>query len=139
MTPRRLSVAAVALLLIATLTACFAPPLPGTGGTNGGAGTDGGGGTTSTDLTGTTWGGTDSDGDTWTFEFQADGTVGLTYNGDGFDDATDTWTLAGSTLTIRVVGSDSQYDFTGTYDGGTSIPMNGTYSGGTFTVTLTPA
>lgn len=138
MTTRRLSVAAVALLLLATLTACF-PSLPNIGGGGGTPDNGGGGNPTSGDLTGTTWGGTDSDGDTWAFEFQDDGTVGLTYNGDFFDDATDTWNVAGSTLTIHIVGSDSDFDFTGPYDGGTSIPLNGTYEGGTFTVTITPA
>ncbi len=39
------------------------------------------------DLTGTTWGGTDSDGDVWGFEFQSDGTVGLTFNGATYDDS----------------------------------------------------
>jgi hypothetical protein len=137
MTTRRLSVAAAALLLLATLTACF-PSLPNIGG-GGGTPATGGGGTTSTDLAGTTWGGTDSDGDTWAFEFQNDGTVGLTYNGDFFDDATDTWTLDGTNLSIHIVGSDSDFDFAGPYDGGSSIPLTGTYSGGTFTVTVTPA
>jgi len=137
MTTRRLAAtaAAAALLLLASLTACFAPPvLPG-GGTPGG-GTQGDGGAAAADLAGTTWDGTDSDGDSWVFEFQNDGTVAVTFNGNRFDDATDTWRLSGTTLDIHTVFIDSDYDFTGTYDGGSTIDLDGTYSLGTFGLTI---
>lgn len=138
MSLRRLIATAATLLLVGTLAACF-PALPGlgTGGT-GGTGTDGGTtGSTSSDLAGTTWGGTDSDGDDWVFELQSDGTVAVTFNGSRYDDVTDTWTLSGTTLDIHTVFVDSDYDFTGSYDGGSSIPLTGTWAGGSFTLTIT--
>lgn len=131
---RTLGLGSLTLLLAVVLTACF-PALPGIGG-NGGTGTDGGG-STSTDLAGTTWSGTDSDGDDWAFEFQGDGTVAVTFNGSRYDDASDTWAISGSTLEIHTVFVDSDYDFTGPYDGGSSIPLTGTWLGGTFTLTIT--
>ena len=138
MTIRRSASAAVLVLLVAVLTACF-PSLPTTGGPNGGTGTDGGtdGGTASADLAGTTWNGTDSDGDSWVLEFQPDGTVAVAFNGGSrFDDASDTWTLDGTALDIHLVFVESDYDFTGTYDGGDSIALNGTWAGGTFTLPI---
>ena len=138
MTPRRsLSLGSTALLVLALLTACF-PALPGAGGPPGGdpgTGTDGG---TSNDLAGTTWSGTDSDGDSWELEFQPDGTVAVAFNeGNRFDDASDTWALSGTTLDIHLVFVESDYDFTGTFDGGDSIPLDGTWAGGGFTLTIT--
>lgn len=138
MTPRRsLSLGSAALLVVALLTACF-PVLPGGGGSpvgDPGTGTDGG---TSTDLAGTTWSGSDSDGDSWELEFQPDGTVAVAFNGGNrFDDASDTWTLSGTALDIHLVFVESDYDFTGTYDGGDSIPLDGTWAGGGFTLTIT--
>lgn len=130
MTVRRtLATAAASLLLLASLTACFGlPGLPTTGG---------GGGDTTTDseLTGTTWSGVDSDGDAWGFEFQSDGTVGLTYNGDSYDDPSDTWNVDGGTLTIHTAFDDGDVDLTGPV-GDTTIDLDGSYTGGTFTLTI---
>lgn len=127
---RTLATASATLLLLASLTACFGiPGFPG-GNTGGGTGTE-------TDiLTGTSWSGVDSDGDAWGFDFQSDGTVGLTYNGDSYDDASDTWSLNGDTLSIHVAFTDGDVDLTGPVAEG-SIDLDGTYTGGTFTLTIT--
>lgn len=121
------STAAVALVLTA-LTACFGlPGLPGL---------PGGGGAAQSSLEGTAWGGTDSDGDVWGIVFQSDGTVGLTYNDNSFDDDTDTWVLDGSDLTINVAFSDGDVTLEGQYDGGDAIELDGSFTGGDFTLTL---
>ena len=126
---RTLATAAASLVLLASLTACFGlPGVPTTGG--------GGGDTDTTDLTGTSWSGVDSDGDAWGFEFQSDGTVGLTYNGDSFDDAADTWSVDGDTLNIHTAFDDGDVDLTGPV-AETAIDLDGTYPGGTFTLTIT--
>lgn len=131
---RTIATASASLILLASLTACFAPPaLPG-GNTGGDTGGDTG---TGTDLTGTSWSGTDSDGDTWAFDFQGDGTVGLTYNGNSYDDPADTWAVSGSTLTIHTAFDDGDVDMTGNVDGSDSIDLDGSYPGGTFTLTIT--
>lgn len=133
MTVRRtLATASAALLLLASLTACFG--LPGLPGGNTGGNT--GGDTGTVDLTGTSWSGVDSDGDSWGFEFQSDGTVGLTYNDDSYDDASDTWNVSGETLAIHVAFSDGDVDLAGPVAEG-SIDLDGTYTGGTFTLTIT--
>lgn len=122
------SAAAVALVLTA-LTACLGlPGLPGLPGA--------GGGTTQADLDGTAWGGTDSDGDVWGVVFQSDGTIGLTYNGNEYDDPTDTWVLDGSDLTISVAFNDGDVTMVGDYDGGDSIDLDASFTGGDFTLTL---
>lgn len=130
---RTVATASATLVLLASLTACFAPPpLPGG---NPGGGTDPGT-EAGTDLTGTSWSGTDSDGDTWGFEFQGDGTVGLTYNGSSYDDPADTWAVSGSTLTIHTAFDDGDVDMSGPV-ADDAINLNGTYPGGTFTLTIT--
>jgi hypothetical protein len=129
---RTLATASATLLLLASLTACFGiPGLPG-----GNTGGDTGGDTDTFDLTGTSWSGVDSDGDSWGLEFQGDGTVGLTYNGDSYDDASDTWTVNGDTLAIHVAFTDGDVDMTGPV-AEDSIDLDGTYTGGTFTLTIT--
>lgn len=126
---RTIAAAAGALLLVASLTACFSLPIPG--------GNAGGGSDTDTDLVGTTWSGVDSDGDSWGVEFQSDQTIGLDYNGSSYDDASDTWALDGSTVSIHVAFSDGDVDLVGAYDGGDAIDLDGSYAGGSFTLTLT--
>jgi hypothetical protein len=128
---RTLATASATLLLLASLTACFGGGLPTTGGNQGGGTT-----TEEFDLTGTSWSGTDSDGDFWGFEFQSDGTVGLTYNEDTYDDPADTWKVNGGALTITTVFDQGDVVFTGPVDE-SSMNLNGTYPGGTFTVTVT--
>jgi hypothetical protein len=133
---RTLATASASLLLLASLTACFGfPSLPG-GGTGGEPEPEPGGGTETTELSGTSWSGVDSDGDAWGIEFQEDGTIGLDYNGNPFDDASDTWTVSGDTVTIHVAFTDGAVDMAGPI-GEDSIDLDGTYTGGTFTLTLT--
>lgn len=132
-TPRLASGIAAFVFAAAALTGCaFIPSIPS--GSDSGSDSDGG---TSSELAGTTWSGTDSDGDEWGLEFQPDGTVGLDYNGDTFDDATDVWAQAGDTVTIHIGFDDGDIDMIGQYEG-LDAPMEttGTYDGGTFTVTL---
>jgi hypothetical protein len=129
---RTLGTASATLLLLASLTACFGlPGLPG-----GNTGGDTGGGTGTIDLTGTTWSGVDSDGDSWGIEFQGDGTIGLDYNDEAYDDASDTWTMNGDTVAIHVAFTDGDVDMSGAV-AEDSIDLDGTYTGGTFTLTLT--
>jgi len=135
-TPRLASGFAAVAILAAALTGCaFIPTIPSGSGSDSGTGSDG---ATSSELAGTTWTGVDSDGDEWGLELQSDGTVGLEYNGDAFDDATDVWAQAGDTVTIHVGFDDGDIDMIGQY-AGLDAPMEatGTYDGGTFTVTLT--
>lgn len=133
-TPRLASgIAAIALLAIALTGCAFIPTIPS------GSGTDSGSdGASSSELAGTTWSGVDSDGDSWGLELQSDGTVGLNYNGDSFDDSTDVWAQAGDTVTLHIGFDDGDIEMIGQYDG-LEAPMEatGTYDGGTFTVTLT--
>lgn len=124
---RTLATASAALLLLASLTACFGIPTIGTGG----------GTTTTNDISGTTWTGTDSDGDTWSLEFQADHTIGLQYDaGAKFDDTTDVWAQSGTGVTVHVEFTDGNIDLAGVYDGTSSMTMNGTFTGGQFTLPL---
>jgi hypothetical protein len=118
---RTLATASATLLLLASLTACFGLP---------------GGNTDTSGLAGTSWSGTDSDGDVWGIDFQSDGTIGLDYNGAEYDDATDTWKVSGNTLAIHVAFTDGAVDLTGPV-AADSMDLDGTYTGGTFTLTLT--
>jgi hypothetical protein len=119
---RTLATASATLLLLASLAACSLLP---------------GGGTTDTSgLAGTSWSGTDSDGDVWGIDFQSDGTIGLDYNGNEYDDASDTWKVSGGTLAIHVAFTDGDVDLTGPV-AADSIDLYGTYTGGTFTLTIT--
>jgi len=115
------------MTLLVSLSGCFFAPSSGGGTTS----------DTATSIAGTTWGGTDSDGDTWKFEFQPDNTVGLTYNGDSFDDASDTWAVAGGTLTIKIAFNDGLATMTGPYTGGNSVNLAGTQGTATWTLTIT--
>lgn len=128
-----IATASGAVLLLATLTACFGGPVPPVTDPGTDTGTDGG-----TELVGTQWSGVDSDGDSWGFEFQSDGTIGLTYNGNSYDDASDTWAVSGGQLDIHAAFDDGDMDLTGPYQSGaTSVNLNGSYPGGTFTLTIT--
>lgn len=96
------------------------------------------GGAVDSELVGTTWSGIDSDGDSWGLELQGDGTVGLNYNDSSYDDAGDTWSHSGDTITMHIGFDDGDVVLVGDY-AGLDAPMetNGSYDGGTFTVTLT--
>ncbi len=67
------------------------------------------------------------------------GSGGISFNGDGpSDEPGDTWSQNGSSLQLTVTGfTDGDVTFTGTYDGGSSLPLNGMYAGRSFTLTLT--
>ncbi|MEQ1736574.1 MAG: hypothetical protein ABL886_09260 [Rhodoglobus sp.] len=124
---RPLAVAAVVLALIATLSGCSLLPS-----------TTSGGGSTDTSLAGTSWTGTDSDGDAWVFDFQADNTVGFTLNADSYDDASDTWAVAGGTLTITIVFTDGTATMVGPYTpGASSISLDGSQDGAVWSVDIT--
>jgi len=118
---RALASSTAVLFLVAALTACFGAPAPSNPGY---------------DLTGTSWSGTDSDGDFWAFEFQSDGTVGLTYLTDSWDEDIDVWEVSGGTLTITTVFDQGDVVFTGPVSDGT-MNLSATYPGGTFTLTVT--
>ncbi len=127
-TLRPVAVAALVLAALATLAGCSLIPT-GAGGTS----TE-----TDTSLAGTTWGGTDSDGDTWVLDFQADNTVGFTLNTDSYDDASDTWALSGGTVTVTIVFTDGTATMVGPYtSGASSIPLVGSQDGASWTVELT--
>ena len=134
---RSFSLAAVSLVLVSSLSGCFG--FPGAIVNQGGSEPAPGGGSTNVDsLAGTTWSGVDSDGDSWSFDFQEDGTVGLTLNGDSYDDATDTWGVSGSTLTITVVFSDGTAIMTGQYaPGASSIDLDGAQDDIRWTLSIT--
>lgn len=92
---RTFAPAAIAAVLALTLTGCFGNLFGG------------GGSTTAVDLTGTTWSGVDSDGDATSFEFQSDGTVAVTFEGEAFDDDSDTWSQSGNAVTVNVYFNDT--------------------------------
>jgi len=137
-TPRLVAAAATIALVTAVLAGCsLLPSLPGAG-TDGGATEGNSESASSSELAGTTWAGVDSDGDAWGLELQEDGTVGLTYGGNSFDDATDIWAQAGDTVTIHVEFEDGPIDIVGQYAGlDAPLETTGTWSDGTFTLTLT--
>ncbi len=91
------------------------------------------------DLVGTTWSGTDSDGDVWVFDFQEDGTVGLSFGGSSFDDPSDVWKVEGDTLAITVQFDEGEAVLAGGYEEGTtSIDLDGRQGDLVWTVTITP-
>lgn len=69
-----------------------------------------------TDLNDTTWSGTDSEGTPTIFTFHAGdasgGSTAVSFTGNPYDDPGDTWTLAGSTLTITIYNVESVGDAT---------------------------
>ena len=88
-------------------------------------------------LTGTSWSGVDSDGDEWGIVFQDDGTVGLTLNGNEYDDATDTWAVADETLTISIAFTTGIATMVGPYsDGATAIDLEGEQGDASWTLTI---
>ncbi len=126
-TLRPVAVAALVLTVLATLSGCFLLPSAPGGGTS-----------TDTSLAGTSWSGTDSDGDSWVFDFQADNTVGFMLNTDSYDDATDTWAVNGGTLTITIEFTDGTATMVGPYSAGaSSIPLAGSQDGASWTVDIT--
>jgi hypothetical protein len=88
-------------------------------------------------LIGTSWSGTDSDGDEWGILFQEDGTVGLTFGEAEYDDPTDTWAVAEETLTISIAFTTGVATLVGPYtDGATSIDLEGEQGDASWTLTI---
>ncbi len=88
-------------------------------------------------LIGTSWSGTDSDGDDWGIRFQEDGTVGLTFRDGEYDDPTDTWRVAEETLTISIAFVTGDATLVGPYtDGAETIELEGEQGDATWTLTL---
>ncbi|MEN9620430.1 MAG: hypothetical protein RL499_623 [Actinomycetota bacterium] len=91
---------------------------------------------TGEELVGTTWTGTDSDGDRWGFEFQQGGGVGLTFNDGVYDDDSDVWKVENGTIVIGIAFDSGVATLTGPYTrDATSIDLDGEQ--GEFTWTLT--
>lgn len=90
-------------------------------------------------VAGTSWSGVDSDGDSWSFDFHEDGTIGLAFNDDSYDDVSDTWGVAGSTLTISILFNNGTATMTGPYAlGASSIDLDGTQDDISWTLSITP-
>lgn len=91
---------------------------------------------TGEELVGTTWTGTDSDGDRWGIEFQEGGGVGLTFNDGEYDDDSDVWTVENGTIVIAIAFESGPASLRGSYTrDATSIDLEGEQ--GEFTWTLT--
>ncbi len=76
---------------------------------------------TGEELIGTSWSGTDSDGDDWGFEFQRGGGVALTYNGDEFDDDSDVWKVENGVIVIGIAFETGVATLTGPYTRDTTV------------------
>ena len=69
--------------------------------------------------------------------FQDDGTIGLTLNGNEYDDPTDTWAVADEMLTISIAFTTGVATMVGPYtDGATSIDLDGEQGDATWTLTI---
>ena len=123
-TIRTIAAVAASLLLAASLTACFGGTSPAPGGSADVSETE-----SAVDLTGTSWGGVDSGGDEWTFDFQDGGIAGFTYNGLANDATSGTWAVSGETLTIHLEYPTYVIDIVGGPIGGSSIELDGELPG----------
>jgi hypothetical protein len=86
-------------------------------------------------LGGSTWTGTDSDGDETELVLGADGSASAKVGGAAFEG---TWELAAGVLTVAVARTDNSLAFTGTYEPGADVmALSGTATNGhTWTVEL---
>ncbi|MFN4002119.1 hypothetical protein [Microcella sp.] len=92
---------------------------------------------TGEELVGTTWSGTDSDGDEWGIEFQQGGGVGLTFNDGVYDDDTDRWTVENGQIAIAIAFETGAASLTGAYTrDATTIELEGEQGDATWTLTL---
>lgn len=90
-------------------------------------------------LAGTTWAGTDSDGNTWDVDLEADGTIVFAYNDyASWPDAGGVWSTDGDVVHLGFGFDDGRIDMVGRFDG-LDQPMQaeGTRPQGTFTIILT--
>lgn len=121
---RILATAALAVALLAGTTACAQVSEvlnPSTG----------------EELVGTTWSGTDSDGDEWGIEFQQGGGVGLTFNDGVYDDDSDVWKVENGTIVIGIAFDSGIATLTGPYTRDTTtIELEGEQDEFTWTLTL---
>jgi len=91
---------------------------------------------TGEELVGTTWSGTDSDGDDWAFEFQQGGGVAVTFNDGQYDDDSDRWVVENGTIAIAIAFDTGVANLTGAYArDATTLDLDGEQ--GEFTWTLT--
>ncbi|MER3390621.1 MAG: hypothetical protein RJQ01_11400 [Microcella sp.] len=135
---RDVSLVSLTVALAISLSGCFG--FPG-GLLNQGATDPTTGGTASAEdaLAGSTWEGVDSDGDSWVLEFQEDRTLGFAFNDASYDDASDTWSVVGSILTISIVFNDGIATMTGPYAAGDStIDLDGEQGNALWTLTIAP-
>ena len=117
--PAKLRTAAAVPLALAslfTLTSCFLTPTPAPNPTPTPTATPAGEGE---ELIDTTWTGTDSEGDDWSYTFEDGGTVDITLNDMSYDDVSDVWTVSDTEIVINVNGGDEFGDIihTGEYAG----------------------
>lgn len=143
-TTRMLALPAIAAAAVLSMTGCFQlPGAPTTNPTTTTTPTDGGGGGGETvDLAGTTWSGTDEAGNPLAFTLAADGTVDFETFGNGgpYDEASDTWSVNGTTFEMYVsnISDIGGLTYTGTAATG-SMQLTGVDdNGGTgYDVTIT--
>ena len=91
---------------------------------------------TGEELVGTTWSGTDSDGDDWAFEFQQGGGVAVTFNDGQYDDDSDRWVVKNGTIDIAIAFDTGVANLTGAYlRDATTLDLDGKQ--GEFNWTLT--
>lgn len=92
---------------------------------------------TGEELIGTSWSGTDSDGDDWGFEFQRGGGVALTFNGDEFDDDSDVWKVQDGAIAIAIAFDTGIARLDGAYTrDATVIELEGSQGDATWTLTI---
>lgn len=92
---------------------------------------------TGEELIGTSWSGTDSDGDNWAFEFQEGGGVALTFNDGEYDDDSDRWTVERGVIVIVIAFETGLATLTGPYTRDTTrIDLEGEQDEFTWTLTI---
>lgn len=70
----------------------------------------GGGGGRASSLTGTTWSGTDSDGDAYTFTFEPNGRLRYTSPSGSYFQPQDTWSQSGNRVTMKMNDGYAVYE-----------------------------
>lgn len=85
------------------------------------------------DLAGSTWAGTDSDGDAYVYRFEAGGQYAFTSPSGSYQDPGDTWSQSGDQVTMSTSGGYATY--TGTIQGDTVSGTASNISGHSWTWT----
>ncbi len=92
---------------------------------------------TGEELVGTTWSGTDSDGEHWAFEFQPDGGLGLTFGGGEYDDDSDIWKVEDGVIAIGIAFETGIANLTGPYSrDATTLDLEGQQEDVTWNLTI---